>query len=242
MLMTERLSRDTVEICSIPHISAAIFDFNGTITADDCLQYGVYAEIFADEAGIDLDREFFFTELSGRCDLDIITAVFARYGSGWPSSGVIERIGTLRVLRYLDAIRSACPVRAKAAELIRELHRIIPLAVVTGAPRGEVEPVLYSSGLLELFNTVVACEDVTSGKPSPEGFLLALERMRVTQATLSAQDVVVFEDSPLGILAAKRAGMRCVGVHLKSREEGRGADVIADELDTSLLRTTALRR
>ena len=67
--------------------------------------------------------------------------------------------------------------------------------------------VLESLGLREAFAALVAEEDVTRGKPDPEGFLLAAERLGVAPARC-----LVVEDAPEGVRAAKAAGMRCLAV------------------------------
>jgi HAD superfamily hydrolase (TIGR01509 family) len=224
-----------LEIASIPRIRAAIFDFNGTMTDDETLQYEVYAQTFADEAGLHLERDTYFSRLAGLCDSDLIREVFIQAGTAIPGESTVARIGQQRISRYLERVRCASPVRAGAAELVRELRQHIPLAVVTGAPRDEAVPVLRTARLLDAFTTVVTGDDVEHGKPSPEGFLLALDRMRGLLWDLLPTEVVVFEDSLPGVLAARCAGMRCVAVHLKRETDGHAADVTAGQLDARLL-------
>jgi len=224
-----------LEIASIPRIRAAIFDLNGTMTDDETLQYEVYAQTFADEAGLHLERDIYFTHLAGLCDSDLIRQAFIQAGTAIPGESTVRRIGQRRISRYLERVGSASPVRAGAAELVWELRQHIPLAVVTGAPRGEAEPVLRAARLLDAFMTVVTGDDVEHGKPSPEGFLLALDRMRGLVWDLLPSEVVVFEDSLPGVLAARCAGMRCVAVHLRREADGHAADVTARQLDAKLL-------
>jgi beta-phosphoglucomutase family hydrolase len=81
------------------------------------------------------------------------------------------------------------------------------MAVVSSTARENVRLILASLGLDSYFETVVAGEDVTRGKPDPQGFLLAAERLGVAPG-----DCLVIEDAPDGIEAGRRAGMRCVGV------------------------------
>jgi HAD superfamily hydrolase (TIGR01509 family) len=66
---------------------------------------------------------------------------------------------------------------------------------------------LTAIGLLDKFDTIVAAEDYTHGKPAPDAFLLAAERLGVAPA-----DCLVFEDTDLGIEAATAAGMASVKV------------------------------
>ena len=83
-----------------------------------------------------------------------------------------------------------------------------PLSVASGGERGLVLQTLRDIGVADLFPIVVVAADVPRGKPDPDMFLLAAERMGV-----APEQCLVFEDSPLGILAAERAGMG--GVFIK---------------------------
>ncbi len=80
-------------------------------------------------------------------------------------------------------------------------------AIASSAPRANIAAALHALGLTAYFDATVADEDVTHGKPDPEVFLLAAERL----ATPPARCVVV-EDSPFGIEGARRAGMKAIGV------------------------------
>jgi beta-phosphoglucomutase-like phosphatase (HAD superfamily) len=77
----------------------------------------------------------------------------------------------------------------------------------------------------------VSSEDVREGKPSPEGFLLALDRLRERGTDAAPRDCVVVEDSQPGVEAARRAGMRCVAItNSHARDALTGADLIVGSL------------
>jgi len=80
-----------------------------------------------------------------------------------------------------------------------------PVSVASGGDAPTVARTLQTIGVADLFPVVVTVEDVAHGKPAPDLFLLAAERMGVAPA-----DCLVFEDSLLGITAAERAGMGAV--------------------------------
>lgn len=88
------------------------------------------------------------------------------------------------------------------AALAREWKGRVPLAVASNGQKSNVEASLRVTGLLGLFDFVVAAEDVKRGKPEPDVFLEAARRMGV-----AAKRCVVFEDSDEGLTAARRAGM-----------------------------------
>jgi HAD superfamily hydrolase (TIGR01509 family) len=213
---------------------AAIFDFNGTITDDEELQYRIYAETFEEELGVRFSRDEYFCDLFGRSDPEIIGSVLARWGIGW-SRELEAHISSSRIARYLRNSCSAPPVRPGVAALIRALARQVSVGLVTGAPREEAAPILDSANLNHLFTTIVTMDDVSSGKPDPEGYLLALQRLRQETPGLEPWQVVAFEDSLAGIAAAQAAGMKCIGAYLTSQAAASAADQVVEILDESLL-------
>jgi len=92
-------------------------------------------------------------------------------------------------------------------EHIEATHGRIPFAVVSGSTRDSVVGSLSALGLLDKFDTIVSADDYKHGKPAPDGFLLAAERLGVAPA-----DCLVFEDTDLGIEAATAAGMASVKI------------------------------
>jgi HAD superfamily hydrolase (TIGR01509 family) len=92
-------------------------------------------------------------------------------------------------------------------EQINAQFGVIPMAVVSGSSRESVVNSLTTLGLLEKFETIVAAEDYSRGKPAPDGFLTAAERLGV-----EPEDCLVFEDTAFGIQAATAAGMASVRI------------------------------
>lgn len=92
-----------------------------------------------------------------------------------------------------------------AVDLVRRLRHLGPSAVASGSPLPAIEHALASIGLGSAFNQLISSESVKRGKPSPDVFLAAAEKLGVRPA-----DCVVFEDSLIGAQAAKAAGMRCI--------------------------------
>lgn len=95
------------------------------------------------------------------------------------------------------------------ADMARSWHGKLPLAVASNGRRANVQASLRATGLLSLFNHIIAAEDVAAGKPAPDVFLEAARRMEVEPAAC-----VVLEDSDEGLRAATAAGMRSVDVRL----------------------------
>ena len=111
-------------------------------------------------------------------------------------------------------------------QLVRRLAQTRPLGIVSSAMREEISITLRRFRLDRLFTVIVAADDVTRHKPDPEPYLLCATRLRVPPG-----NCVVLEDSPSGIEAARRAGMRVVAVtNTFSAEELPPADALLESL------------
>ena len=96
---------------------------------------------------------------------------------------------------------------AEVLEHIQEAHGRVPFAIVSGGGRESVVRSLQQLGLLDRFETLVCAEDYTRAKPNPEPYLLAAQRLGI-----APKDCLVFEDTEIGIEAARAAGMSWVKV------------------------------
>ena len=185
---------------------AVIFDFNGTLSDDEPVLCRIFGDIFAGELGWAMSEADYYARLAGLSDREIIETVVAEVAGG--DERLVDVMLRLRQERYAQAVAAAVPVTDGAVALVRLLAAWrVPLAIVTGAQRADVELVVHSAGLAGCFDVLVTEEDVAHGKPDPEGFLAAAEQLGVDPA-----DVLVFEDSVVGARAARAAGMQCLAV------------------------------
>jgi beta-phosphoglucomutase len=112
---------------------------------------------------------------------------------------------------FHELLRAEIQKFDKVDNVLEELcARDYPLALVTSSYRYDAGLVLELTDLGKYFCTVVTRNDVWKPKPNPEGFYLAKERLGYTE--LSPEHFLVVEDSEKGVIAAHRAGMRCVAV------------------------------
>lgn len=188
---------------------ALIFDFDGVIADSEPLHLTAFQETLAVH-GITLGREEYYARYLGFDDHDAIVEALGT--AGRPAAP--ETVRTLmadKATRFL-ALARAASLLPGVDRLVREAAARVPLAIASGALRLEIELVLANAGLADAFSAVVSAEDVRAGKPSPEGFLAALGRLRARVPDLAPAECVVVEDSPPGVEAARRAGMRCVAV------------------------------
>ncbi|MBT4867016.1 MAG: HAD-IA family hydrolase [Planctomycetaceae bacterium] len=115
-----------------------------------------------------------------------------------------------------------------AFDLLSALHAAdFALAVGSSGPADNVQMVIEKLGAVDFFSAAITGSDVDRGKPDPQVFQLAAERLGV-----SANRCVVVEDAPVGIAAARAAGMKCIGIAStgRTREELRAADLVVGSL------------
>ena len=93
------------------------------------------------------------------------------------------------------------------ADVARQWHGRVPMAVASNGVKENVEASLQSTGLRDLFDTIVTAPEVPQGKPAPDVYLEAARRMNVSPARC-----IVFEDSNEGLEAARRAGMQAYDI------------------------------
>jgi beta-phosphoglucomutase len=204
-------------------VVALLFDFNGTLSDDEGVKCAIFGELFA-EQGRPLSEQEYFDLLAGRSDPEIVERWL---GTGHPATAeVLERYVQL----FRERAGDGSTVLPHVRESVLRAAGRARLAVVSGAVRSEVDMVLRAADL-DVFEVIVSAEDVTRGKPDPEGYLLALRLLR-----LQAADAVAIEDSAPGIAAAKAAGLSCVAVLGTAPRERLGeADEIVPRLDAGLV-------
>ncbi len=137
---------------------------------------------------------------------------------------------------FLEMLREPVEAAPGALDLLDELRRMdVPVAVASSSRRSWIQATLGALGMADRFTVVASGDEVTRSKPDPEIFLLAARRLGVPPGACA-----VIEDSPNGVMAGRRAGMRVIGVrtpytaHLALE----GADIVVESLayvDASVL-------
>lgn len=179
---------------------AYLFDCDGTIVDSMPLHYVAWKKAL-DEWSCAFEEKQFYA-WGGRPVNEIIATLNEENGLKMPIDAVAKRKEDFfcEQLHTLKAV-------PEVLEHIDAQHGRIPFAVVSGSGRNSVVGSLIALGILDKFDTIVAAEDYENGKPAPDAFLLAAERLGV-----SPKDCLVFEDTAMGVLAATAAGMACVRV------------------------------
>jgi HAD superfamily hydrolase (TIGR01509 family) len=182
---------------------AVLWDLDGTLVDSGDYHWRAWRETMRGE-GLDLTYRQFLDSFGQKND---------RILTMWIGEGVtpetIHRVGEAKEALYRElAVAGGLVPLPGAAKWIARLHENGWLqAIASSAPAENVRVMLGALGLARFFAAVVSAEDVTAGKPDPQVFLAAAAKLCVPPTAC-----VVVEDAAAGVEAAKRAGMKCVGV------------------------------
>lgn len=181
---------------------ALIFDMDGTIV-DNMRFHDDAWESWHVSNSLPFDRQTFSARTAGMALAEIVGPYFPD-----ATADEIAAMGDAKEALYRESYR---PHVATTSGLLALMARAeaagVPMAVATAAPPANIEVVLDTLDLRQHFATIVSPSQGFRGKPHPDMFLAAAERMKVEPA-----DCIVFEDAPLGVEAARRAGMRAVAL------------------------------
>ncbi len=199
---------------------AVVWDVDGTILDSADYHLRSWQEILAVE-GFPLTREQFFASFGQWND----TVLRGYFGADFPDHEVVRiadaKEARYRVLLLEGGVRALPGVERWLRQLKDHGWR---QAIASSAPRQNVEAIVEALGIAEFFDAIVSAEDVQRGKPDPQVFLTAAEKLAVPPSRC-----IVVEDAPAGIEGARRAGMRTIGV-LSTQSELSG-DVVVGTFD-----------
>ena len=203
-----------------PWPRAVLFDFDGVIVNSEPLHFFAMQEALATEK-IELTEDEYYRELIGFDDRGAFRNVYQRRGQLLEPKTLLSLI-TQKSERMMDLIRRrhfhALP---GVEEFVRALWRHVPLAICSGGLREEIEAMLEGVALRDCFQFIVAAEDVTAGKPDPQGYLLCVQQINERWAEsahrppgppLRPSDCLVVEDAPTVIRSVKSVGFPTLAV------------------------------
>ena len=180
--------------------TAAIFDLDGTLADTMPVHFRAWRQV-AERHGLDFPESRFYA-MGGVPTSKIAATLIAEQGLT-VDPATITHEKEEAVLQLFTEVR---PIEA-VVEIARRCREAGPVAIASGGGRLMVERTLKQIGLGDFFPVVVAAEDTTRHKPEPDVFLEAARRLGV-----SPDICTVYEDTELGLEAARRAGMRGVDV------------------------------
>jgi beta-phosphoglucomutase len=198
-------------------IQAIIFDFNGVLADDDPIHMNAFRRVAAEEGLAFTDEEYLETYLPLN-DWDCLKTLFEKHSKALSPARMDDLIERKSVY-YFQAIAEKPVLFEGAAQAVLAAASRYPVAIASGARGREIRHILRQAGLERHFTAIVAAEDVRYGKPHPEPFLRAYERLRDSNGSLAAAACLAVEDSLGGMRSAHEAGMRCLGIaHSYDRE------------------------
>ena len=214
-------------------IRAVIFDFNGVLVDDESVHCDLFREVLASE-GVAMDEALYREKYLGFDDRECFETAMLDAGKVVDRE-LIDAMIARKAVRYFEVAEQGLRFFPRAAETIASLADRWPIAINSGALRPEIEFSLDKMGVRDRVAAIVSAEDASRGKPDPLGYLLALEALRKGPglADLPASACLVFEDSLAGIVSAKGAGMKAVGIaqtYGETELAAAGADAILGNL------------
>ena len=198
---------------------AVLWDLDGTLVDSSDHHWSSWRDTLT-AAGVDFTYEMFLSDFGKRND-DILRI---RLGEGAPSEA-IARVADEKENRYRALVREqGVVVLPGVPEWLERLSVGGWLqALASSAPPANIEAIFEVTGMGRYFAAAVSSEQVSRGKPHPDVFLAAAERLGV-----DASRCVVVEDAPSGVEAARRAEMRSVGV--LTTHDSLDADIVVASL------------
>ena len=218
-------------------LKAILFDFNGVIINDEPIHQELISEILIAE-NLNFDQTELHNLSVGRSDRACLTNLFNRSGRVVTEKYLTKIIAT-KATAYREKIQQLprLPIYPDVPQFLSELqNKKFRIALVTGALRQQAELVLQQANLTHYFPVIVTADDITTSKPEPDGYLLAVTKLNQQhpELNLQANECLVIEDSFAGIEAAKRAKMQVVGIantyplHLLQRRANWTVDYLSE--------------
>lgn len=218
-------------------LKAVLFDFNGVIIHDEPIHKQLIEEILLTE-NLVLKKGEYEQVCLGKSERGCIRNLVSSRGRV-ASDDYLTQLLQRKLKRYLEEIAKLekLPIFTGLDDLIFQVRsRNLKLGIVSEALRAEIDIVLNRTNLSEYFQVIVSGEDITTTKPEPDGYMLAVQRLNglFPDLNLLPRDCLVIEDTLLGIQAAKRARMPVVGVahtypfHMLQRKANWTVDFLAD--------------
>lgn len=204
-------------------MKAVIFDMDGVIIDSEPIHLEVDIQTFKDlgcdisseelEKYVGATNEYMFADIKKKYNINKSIEEIINNKVEMTKNKVIQMD-----LNPIDGIR----------ELLNDLkNENIPTAIASSSPRDFIDVVISKFKLRDYFTYIISGEEVENGKPAPDIYLEAAKKLR-----LSPDDCIVIEDSRNGVIAAKTAGMKCIG--FKNVNSGNQdlskADIIIDSI------------
>ena len=207
-----------------------VFDFDGVIADTEALHLRAYQETLS-EKGISLSKSEYFERYLGYDDVGVVTAVGRDQGVMLEQSEIAQLIEA-KGHRFESLVGTDQMLFPGSAECVQRLASQTKLAIASGALHDEIERILTATSLRQYFEVIVAADDVERPKPAPDGYLRAVSHLAHDHAPPAPNSYVAIEDSQWGLIAARAAGLKTIGItNTYPGSRLRDADVVVNTLD-----------
>ncbi|MBN1282580.1 MAG: HAD family phosphatase [Proteobacteria bacterium] len=216
---------------------ALVFDFDGIITDTEPVHMEAWQGVL-EPLGVFIEEDEFHRYYVGLNDRDFLDAVAKAHRHHFEEIEKADLIES-KSAATISMLMKEIPLLPGVGKFIDSVRDKCPLAICSGANRGEIEYILKHLKWHGYFDPIIASDSVKKGKPDPEGYIRAYEGLvEKIDAPVMAGEVIAIEDSPRGIAAAKAAGLRCIAVsNSYERDLLKSADWIVDSLGEVDLRS-----
>jgi HAD superfamily hydrolase (TIGR01509 family) len=183
-------------------MKAVIFDMDGVIIDSEPIHFEVDMQTMKDfgcniskeelNKYVGTTNEYMFTDIKNKYKLDKSAEEIINYRCELVKRKVIES-DLMPIEGIIDLLKN---LKAKN----------IPAAIASSSPRDFIEVVVSKFGIEDYFSCILSGEEVENGKPAPDIYVETAKKLRV-----KPEECIVIEDSKNGVLAAKKANMKCIG-------------------------------
>ena len=204
---------------------AVLWDVDGTLVDTAELHFQAWVALAAE-----LQKPFTRADFAGTFGWRNPEIIPKLFGSGYDDAQIAQ-LGNCKEDLYRAEAKKGVALLPGVRPLLDAITKVGGRqAIGSSAPRRNIDLILNITQTASCFAAIVAMEDTRRGKPDPEVFLLGAHKLGV-----APQQCIVLEDAPVGIQAAKAAGMRAVGVtfvghHPAEKLQAAGADLVAPNL------------
>jgi len=206
-------------------LKAALFDFDGTLVNSEKIHMDSW-NLALEKYGAAIDERFYSIHCAGNGTPKIAERIKKEFPA--VGASVPELAGEKDAI-YEQAIASqAVPGMPGVREILMFLaERKISIGLVTGAPLGGIQKTLDDLDIGHFFQVVVTRESVARGKPAPDGYLAALDRLGI-----GGSEAVSFEDTQSGVRASRAAGIKSFAIPQKytAGHDFSAADVVCSDM------------
>src|SRR5690606_8710158 len=193
---------------TIAPFKAILFDFDGTLVDSEKIHFDAWNEVLKDY-GLAVDYNSYLKKFAGIPTILNAERLIEENKLDISVEEIVEKGKEI----FREHIGTKDPeFMPHALETLRFFYKKrLPMALVTGSPREQVDPILKNKDLEKFFRTTITYDDVANSKPDPEGYLKAAAFLG-----FSKEEYLVFEDTATGTKAAKAAGLTCYAIQTEA--------------------------